>query len=160
MKKISVDDKEYKKAEKGYELSISLMQYHTQLLWQEFGVFLITQTIIIGFISSLLSNEVSNKNWINYLAIFGLLICIPWYSTFLHNYQYYLLRIEQAKKYEKTLGLDLILEGKKLYSNDGIMIGNQKLRQSLFTKIFAPKDVFPLLILGFALAFLIIFLNF
>jgi hypothetical protein len=154
------ENKDYEKAEKGYEFSISLLQYHTQLLWQEFGVFLLIQTIIIGFIGTTLSNEFPNKTWLIIMAILGLLICLPWYSTFLHNYEYYLLRIAQAKKYEAILGLDLLLEGKNLYSTDGVEIGEQKLKHGAMAKNLPPKTAFLLLILLFALIFLQLLLTF
>ena len=95
--------------------AIELMQYHTEDLWQQFGSFLLAQTVLLGFIGSSLANNV-NKNWVLFGGSFiGLLLCFPWYSTFNHNYQYYLLRIKQARHQEEKLGISLLSEG-RMYS--------------------------------------------
>ena len=65
-KKDSNADPDQKKyiAEKEYQYAVSLMQYATTLLWQQFGVFMLVETIIIGY----LRNELSNDNHLFVIA--------------------------------------------------------------------------------------------
>jgi hypothetical protein len=79
---------------KEYKLAISLMEYHTNLLWLEFGAFLLAETIILGILGQMIiQNESHNRILITAVSTFGLILCIPWGTTFEHNYKYYHLRI-------------------------------------------------------------------
>ena len=104
-------------AEEEYKYAITLMQYATQLLSQQFGVFMVAETVIIGFLGIALRDGdklVLGKNsWVFYGAIIGLVICILWYSTFVYNHGLYKFRMEQAKRHEATLKLHLFAEGKE-----------------------------------------------
>ena len=149
----SVDNKK-ESAEKEYDRAISLLQYHTELLWQEFGAFLLGATVLIGFLGTALSQESAliGKNWLVFVgALFGLILCVLWFSTFLHNYEYYRLRIEQAKRHEEALGIVLLTEGEEL--NSGLGINKRKLRQPLLARMFPPRRSVKLLILLFGIVF-------
>src|SRR5690348_17351537 len=126
-------------ADKEYDYAISLLQYQTELLWQEFGAFLLAETVLIGFLGTALSqgSTLVGKNWLIFGgAVFGLILCIPWLSTFLHNYEYYRLRIEQAKRHEIELGITLLSEGADLDS--GLLINKQVLRHPWLARKLPP----------------------
>jgi hypothetical protein len=81
----------YEALKNEYQTAISLLGYHDELLWQEFGVFLIAETVLIGFLGSTLaqSPDFTSPNLLVFLgALFGFVLCIPWYSTYRHNYTY------------------------------------------------------------------------
>ena len=141
-------------AEKEYEHALSLMQYQTELLWQEFNAFLLAETVLIGFLGTALAQAdgLPEKNWLVFGgAIFGLVLCVPWWSTFLHNYEYYLLRIAQAKRYEDALGINLLSEGAKL--DMGLCIDEKVFRHPWLARKLPPRHSTRFLIFFFGLAF-------
>ncbi len=136
-------------AEKEYQFAISLMQYATSLLWQQFGVFMLVETIIIGYLGNALIDEnnqlVLGKNPLVFIgSILGLFICILWYFTFEHNYRSYLLRMKQSKRHEKLLGFSLFTEGEKEYDNSNI------------PRWLRPHNAFKLLIIVFIIGYIIL----
>lgn len=148
--------------EKEYKQALSLMEYHTGLLWEEFGVFLLAETVLVGFLGAALVSEpqtqrLVSENVVVFIgSILGFLLCIPWYATFQHNYQYYRLRIEQAKRHESILDTTLLSEGHVLSSGKTITIGGTKLRLPLLARHMPPRRTVPLLISMFAITFLIL----
>jgi hypothetical protein len=148
--------------EKEYEQALSLMEYHTGLLWEEFGVFLLAETVLVGFLGSALVSAMQTQRLVSenlvvfFGSILGILLCIPWYATFQHNYQYYRLRIEQAKRHESVLGTTLLSEGYMLSSGKALTISGTKLRLPLLARHMPPRRAVPLLISLFAITFLIL----
>lgn len=146
-----------KLAKEEYDHALSLMQYHTQLLWQEFGVFLLAETVLIGFLGSMLAQ--GNTLFINKVlafvgAVLGLIICLPWWTTYWHNYKYYELRLAQARRHEKILGISLLTEGKKLSSGDEVRIDGVIIRHPFWSRLFPPRLAVRFLIMVFTLAFI------
>jgi hypothetical protein len=146
-------------ADKEYDRALSLMQYHIGLLWEEFGAFLLTETVLIGFLGTALAQKepMIGKNWVVFGgAILGLILCFPWWSTHWHNYRYYQLRIEQAKRHEAKLGISLLTEGEKLSSGSAVIINGKKLRHPWLARLLPPRRAFSLLIILFGAAFSIL----
>jgi len=150
-------------ADKEYERAISLMVYHTELLWEEFGAFLLAETVLTGFLGTALlsaaqqTKAIVAENLVLFSgSILGFLLCIPWYATFLHNYQYYRLRVEQARRHESALGMTLLSEGQKLSSGEAIRVGDMKLRLPALARCIPPRRSVPLLIAMFAFTFLVL----
>jgi hypothetical protein len=136
-------------AEKEYQYAISLMQFATTLLWQQFGVFMLVETIIIGYLGSALIDKnnqlVLAQNLFVFVgSILGFIICILWYSTFEHNHKSYLLRMSQAKRHEQVLGVSLFTEGEKEYVNSHI------------PRLLRPHGAFRLLIISFSILFVVL----
>jgi hypothetical protein len=80
-----------KVAQEEYDRALSLMQYHIQLLWQQFGVFLLAETVLMGFLGTAVIQQSSapQNDWLTFGgAVFGFLLCFPWWSTYWHNYKY------------------------------------------------------------------------
>jgi hypothetical protein len=154
MAKTSVKDKDVKEE---YDIALSLMQYHIQLLWQQFGTFLLAETVLIGLLGTALAQE--NTRHIQDMiviggAIFGVLLCFPWWSTYWHNYKYYELRIAQARRHETKLGISLLTEGRELGLGNTVTIEGMKIRHPFLARRLPPRFAFPLLIFMFGLAFL------
>ena len=116
-RKENISKDELRIAEEEYKYAITLMQYATQLLSQQFSAFMLAETVIIGFLGNALRDGnklVLGKNsWVFVGAIIGLVICLFWYSTFVYNHKLYILRMEQAKRHEAKLRLSLFAEGKE-----------------------------------------------
>ena len=142
-------------AEKEYKYAISLMQYHIQLLWSQFGTFLLVETVIIGFVGNAISN--GEINWfVLGGSVFGFIICFPWWSTFAHNYQYYILRMAQARKHETKLRVNLLTEGKMMSEGCPVEINNETYKHTLFATLLPPRNAVKLLIGLFWLVFLLL----
>lgn len=131
--------------EKEYQYAISLMQYATELLWHQFSVFMLTETIIVGYLGNILIRNnklVLGENLFVFVgSVFGLFICILWYSTFKHNHKAYILRMNQAKRHEKVLGIRLFTEGEKEYN------------ESKIPRWFRPYSALKFLIFSFGILF-------
>ena len=140
-------------AEEEYKYAITLMQYATQLLSQQFGVFMLAETVIIGFLGNALRENnklVLGENiWVFIGAIIGLFICIFWHSTFVYNHKFYLLRMAQAKRHEVKLGYRLFAEGKELSENKKVKIDDNVISYKLFNWL-RPFPAMRLLIFLFS----------
>ena len=101
------------------------------------GTYFLAETIIVGFLGNVLKDE-------NYLMILigaslGLIVCFPWWSTYSHNYQYYILRMAQARQYENILGLNLLEQGKSLSEGCVVKIDDKKFQHTTSAKILPPR---------------------
>ena len=121
-------------AAEGYKYAVDLIKYHIQLLWQQFGTYFLAETVIVGFLGNFLKDEKSPMI-ILIGASLGLIICFPWWSTHSHNYQYYILRMAQAKQYEKILGLNLLEQGKSLSEGCVVKVGDENFQHTISAKI-------------------------
>jgi hypothetical protein len=139
-------------ARDGYKYAVDLIKYHIQLLWQQFGTYFLAETVIVGFLGNVLKDE-------KYLLILigaslGLIICFPWWSTHSHNYRYYILRMAQARQYEKILGLNLLEQGKSLSEGCVVKVGDEKFQHTKLAKILPPRIAVNMLIFLFSLVFI------
>lgn len=136
------------KKNKKYDRAIILIQNQVQLFWLVFSAFLITETVILSAIVTLIKDE---KNiLIFFVSIFGLIICVAWWSSFQYNHTFYQLRIEEAKKLEKINGF--YRQGEKLIRDRQILI-----REKLLTIPWhggSPKKALEILIFLFMFTFL------
>lgn len=112
------------------------MQYATQLLSQQFGVFMVAETVIVGFLGNALRDGnklvLGENSWVFWGAIIGLIICVFWYSTFVYNHTFYLLRMAQAKRHEENLGFRLFAEGNVLNKEKKLKIDGSPISYKLF----------------------------
>ncbi len=136
------------KKSKKYDLAITLIQNQVQLFWLVFSAFLISETVILSSIASLIKDD-GNKMIVFFLSIFGLIICVGWWSSFQYNHAFYILRIEEAKKLEKRNGF--FKNGQILINNREIYIDDKKV--AIPWHGGAPKKAIQILIFIFATAF-------
>lgn len=81
-----------------YSAALELMQYHIQVLWGVFGLFLVAETVLLGALAQVFVG--GPTPFVLAGSLVGLLLVIPWWTTFEYNRAFYLLRVEQAKKHE------------------------------------------------------------
>jgi hypothetical protein len=141
------DTRTLDKKEKDYDRAITLIQYNVQLFWLVFSAFLLSETVLLGAIISIAMDDASG--WMFAGSIFGLLLCLPWWTSFKYNHSFYQLRINEARNCEPSAGL--------FFSNGlEIIKGNKVLDVSLpkYAVALNPKRAVSLLIIMFVLAFL------
>lgn len=132
-----------------YDRVIILIQYYVQLFWLVFGAFLLSVTVLLGGLVAII--ESAPSEWIFAGAIFGFLLCIPWWTSFQYNHAFYLLRINEAKSFEPAAsGSRFFLNGEDLYM--GKTVYDVKLPR--YAVWLRPKKSVSLLIVLFVIAFL------
>ena len=146
---------------KDYDRTLDLMKYHAQVVWQVFGTFLITETVILGFLGNAFAQYYKLNDECNLFlffgSIFGLILIIPWLSAFLYTYKQYLLRIIQARNYENHNGIGkIITEGKEFIEKGEICIDGEFISLSWISKKLPPKKAYIMMMVFFALAFIVL----
>lgn len=131
-----------------YARAIGLMQYEIQTLWVIFGIFLLAETVLLGGIGNAFKG--APKELLFGGALLGLLLVIPWWTTFEYRRSFYLLRIAQAKQFENEEGF--LTEGQRL--GDGKPVRN--VRINCFVRLMRPQHAAWVLMGLFAIAFLLI----
>ena len=138
--------------EGGYDRAILLIQGQVQLLWLIFGAFLLSETVLIGAITALDKN-VSNCMILGG-SIFGLLLSFLWWTTFQYNHAFYTLRIFEAKKFEPNNG-KFFAEGEEIFNGETIL----DVKIPKYVKVFRPKIALRILIILYAIIFILIGLD-
>jgi hypothetical protein len=135
---------------KNYDRAIVLIQNQVQLFWLVFGAFLITETMILG---GIISTEKGNL-WTFFGAIFGLLLCIPWWGSFRYNHKFYELRMAEAREFEPKQG-NFFNNGKRLI--EGKIVDLKKTKGLLLTgDAMRPSTSIKYLIILYIVAYLLI----
>jgi hypothetical protein len=75
MTKDTYSKKNSEEQNKQYDRAISLIQYHVQLMWLIYGAFLLAETVLLGAIAQIASNQ---KALAIGGAFLGALLTIPW----------------------------------------------------------------------------------
>lgn len=135
--------------DKNYDRVITLIQYHVQLFWLVFGAFLLSETVLLGGIASIAKD--GSDVWVFAGALFGFILCIPWWTSFQYNHAFYRLRINEAKRFEPAAG-SFFLNGQALFDGEEVL----KVSIPKYAIKLRPKRSVLFLIIIFALAFLII----
>jgi hypothetical protein len=138
-----------------YKIAISLMQYHTNLLWLEFGAFSVVETLFVAILGQMIIKRDHKLGPIIFISAIGFFICLLWWSTFKHNYAYYKLRVEQARRLESDLGFTLLEVGRELSRGDQVIIDGERIQFCCLAKILPPRCAMQLLIFLFAILFIV-----
>jgi len=135
--------------EKDYDRAITLIQNQVQLFWLVFGAFLLSETVLLGAVVSIAKEE--SNLWILAGSVFGLVLCIPWWTSFKYNHAFYKLRIEEAKECVPS-------EGRFFLNGNDLIEGKNPLGVSIprCAILLKPKKAIALMIIMFAIAFLLI----
>lgn len=149
---------------KKYEFSIQLLIFEGQMLWTILTAFLVTNTILLGFIGQMVSNlkpVAFGTNWPCFIAgLLGFLLIIPWIGTFLRNSDYYHFRMEQAKETEPE-GYSLLTErGEKFAEGSQVAVNNKSVRIGHFACILKNKRAVYILLITFSILYLFIIFSF
>jgi hypothetical protein len=136
-----------------------LIQNQVQLFWLVFGAFLISETVLLGGVAQLLSIVNLPKFWIFFSSLFGLILCIPWWTTYKYNHAFYLLRIDEAKKMEKEklVTEDFFSNGEKLSKGEPIPFSEASI--SKIVKWLKPEKAIAFLICMYGIAFFVIMIT-
>lgn len=97
-KKIKPKDKN-----KLYELAFSYVLNETQVLWQLSQVFLLGNTVLSGFVVTILTKpkqDIANDITIYFLSGMGIIVSFLWLFSYARTSKYYEFRIAQAKQRE------------------------------------------------------------
>jgi hypothetical protein len=77
-----------------YDRALQLVQHHAQVVWWAFGTYLVTQTLILGFLTQAISNydplKCNMKIWLFGASVFGILLVLLWWITFDYTHVQYL----------------------------------------------------------------------
>ena len=101
-----------------YARALELMQYEVQRLWIIFGTFLLAESVLLGGLASAFK-DAPTQLVIGGSAV-GFLLVIPWWTGFEYCRAFYLLRIDQAKRYEARDGF--LTEGARLAEGERVGI--------------------------------------
>ena len=92
------DEKQFEK----YKITIELLKYEGEMLWQIMAAYMLVNTVFLGFISQLAFKQTNDfkphfQPICFFAGVFGLILIIPWLGTFLRNSDYYHFRMAQSK---------------------------------------------------------------
>jgi hypothetical protein len=142
--------------EKQYDRAITLIQYYVQLVWLIFGAFLLTETVLIGAIASVAKD--GPDAFVFGGAILGLILIIPWWTSYRYNHALYTLRVREAYSLEPANGT-FFTNGKTLIDTGATSL-DPDIRIPRIARIFAPRHSVSSLIFIFAVAFIIILVSY
>src|ERR1044071_5947113 len=105
-----------------YSVALTLMQYHINVLWVVFGVFLLVEAMLLGSLAQMYK-ELPSGLFVAGSAV-GVALVIPWWATFEYTRWFYLLRIQQAQECEPK-NAPFLAQGEQL--SRGATVGNMKI---------------------------------
>jgi hypothetical protein len=143
-----------------YDRALQLVQHHAQVVWWAFGTYLVTHTLILGFLTKAISEyDPSKSNNIRICilgaSIFGFLLALLWWITFSYTHTQYVLRIKQAIRHEPNLGM-LLSEGDKLAKEGSVCVNDHPVSMGYIVHKIPPRYAFRILMLLFAVAYIFI----
>jgi hypothetical protein len=128
-----------------YAFALDLIKYEIQRLWTIFGFFLLAETVLLAATAQVFD---CNASLVYAGSAIGLLLVLPWWATFENTRCFYLLRLQQAKKFEPAAGV-FLSEGHVL-ANVGKVDG---VRMGPFLRAMRPQRSAWFLMFLFALSF-------
>jgi hypothetical protein len=133
----------------GYNRAILLIQGQVQLFWLIFGAFLLSETVLLGAITSI--DKEDSGNLIFWGSVFGLILSFFWWTTFQYNHAFYRLRIYEARAFEPTEG-DFFTHGNTLFNGEPIL----GVKIPKYVRLLRPKISLGILIGLYAIVFIFI----
>jgi len=153
-------DKEEKQLQL-YLTAIEEVRHEANLLWQEFGSFLLVQSVFLAFLlqSTLGESLIIQTNLGSTMsAIIGFTLCFPWYGTFIRTKKFYKFRIAQAKEAEPPSWRFLADRGKNFSEGKEVKIGDQTFKMKWFERKLKPTNSAKIVIVFFAIIYIFIFI--
>lgn len=142
-----------------YDEALEMVRYEGRNIWTILGSFLLAETVLLSVLGAGLvrSSTLVQGDWILFVgSLFGLLLCVPWWSAVTRNSAYYHFRIHQAKRVEKELSAKLLVEGAKFSKGDKVVIDGTCHRMPWLARNLHTSVSARLLIAVYALMFLTI----
>jgi putative Ca2+/H+ antiporter (TMEM165/GDT1 family) len=131
-----------------YGAAISLIEQQFQIFWLVFGAFLLAETVLLGGVVSIAKDGPTEL--ILGGATVGLLLVVPWWTSFRYNHAMYTLRIMQARAFEPGSG-SFFEEGRRLIEDGQPVRG---IRMPWSARVLPPRWADAALIFLFGAAFL------
>jgi ABC-type branched-subunit amino acid transport system permease subunit len=146
---------------KKYEIAVDRVMNEGSILWQSSQAFLLTNAVILGFISQSLFH---NKNLVSFepnigifsLAFIGLLVCILWLTSYVRRSDYYRLLITQALNSEPK-EWNFLKEGKWFSDGHDALLGEEKrMHLSLLGRLRTRYSALTLIVLFITIYILVL----
>ncbi len=138
-----------------YNVAINLIQAQVQLFWLIFGAFLLSETVLLGAITSIDKND--SANLIFGGSVFGIIISFFWFTTTNYNHAFYYLRILEARVLEPLTG-DFFTNGRKLHEGKTVILNEGEsvltIKIPRIVRMFRPQVSLWFLIGIYDLAFI------
>lgn len=142
--------------EKQYDRAITLIQYYVQLMWLVLSAFLLAETVLLGAIAAVAKD--GPDAFVFGGALLGLILVIPWWTSFRYNHALYALRVFEARSLEPQVG--------SFFTNGRVVIesGSSPLDRSIripwLARRLAPRHAVSFLIWVFAASFVVILISY
>jgi hypothetical protein len=149
-----------------YKTTIQFLIFEGQMLWTILSIFLISNTILIGFASQIIVklDHGRIKPQFNIpcfiISIIGIFLCFPWLGTFIRNTKYYYFRMEQAKRLEPKEYELLNGIGEQFAEGNWVDINSKKMRIPCFAQFLTNKLSAYTMIFVFLLIYLLMLVFF
>jgi hypothetical protein len=128
-----------------YGWALQLIQFEVQRHSLVFGTFLLVETVLLGALVSAFKDGSEQIFWGG--AVIGILLVIVSVISTVYLRSFFLLRIEQAKRFEDDTGF--ITQGQLLY--EGGKVGALKI--NALVRFFRPARTSYAIMIAFAIAF-------
>ena len=139
---------------KQYDRALVLIQYYVQVQWLVFGAFLLSETVLLAAIASVAHGF---PNLVFAGAILGLLLTLPWWTSFHYNHSLYLLRIYEARDLEPAEA-NFFSNGNKLIEGQTLFDG--KVCIPKLARFLHPRRSCDLLIYSFIVVFILFMVDY
>jgi len=140
-----------------YGHAIEILIYEGEMLWSILSVFLVVNTILLGFIGQAIItvHDIYNTGSIPCVfgAFIGVLLFFPFYGTFIRNSAYYNFRMEQAKELEDERFPLLNAEGERFSKGKKVSVNGKQIKMSSPARIMANKRAAGMMIFMFLIAY-------
>jgi hypothetical protein len=144
-----------------YQTALEEVRHEGDLLWQQFGSFLLVQTVFLAFLlqSALREGIILQFDFgIIFSALIGFGLCLPWYGTFRRTKKFYGFRLAQANEAEPKNWKFLAERGKMYAEGKEVKIGEKSFKMNWFERKLKPTNSAVIVIFFFAAIYLLIFI--
>ncbi len=101
-----------------YLAALGVAQHDYEMAWLVFGSVFVGQTVLLGFIGFALSSSSQPSRWtLEAAALLGILLWVPWFTTFQRNTGMHAFRVHLAASIEPA-GWNILRGLGKLYADD------------------------------------------
>ena len=147
---------EHRGSPDAYEHAIAHVHFEGQLIWQNFGTFLLPQTIFVAFLLPEAFGP-APKVGVAVAALLGFLLCIPWYASFVRASDYYRFRMGQAAHLEPPDWNIVGSRGQAFSSGERVQLPNGSTYQiRAVGRVLRTERSVSMLIGAFAVIYLVI----
>jgi hypothetical protein len=139
-----------------YTVASSMAQYESSLFWTIMGVFLVPESVLLGFLGNALADNIlllgTPALWIT--SLIGAAITVFWSAALARSSRWHDLRVIQARRFEEeVLNSRVFRDGKTLSDLGKIEIGDDTIQFPWVAKWLTLKRAGRLIVDVFAVTF-------